>query len=156
MDGKQLNRLLGDVVAIVPRDLNFTRIEGLVNFGVSNNAASLNIYAILEDNSDVVRLLNLLAQNVITQDLWHNLAMEFIQFRSNNFENHPDQMRFSIDVLNSKFNVDFKYDVFHDDYSDFTENVYFDYLLRGYVPDSDFIKSEVNKALAFHDEPLLN
>lgn len=147
---KQLNNLLNKTISLVD-DLSMTeKLKGLVNYDLDACSASLNIYAI--SITEKIRLLDLSLKNPKMENLWDDLLTDFIDFGLDNFKKYPDQMFFEIDCTTGHFNIDFKQDIFHEDYSSLNESLLFDYHITGKVPNNDFIRKELNKALIFHDE----
>lgn len=147
---KQLNDLLLNTLSLVDKMPMTRKIKGVANFDLNSRSVSLNIYAISDTKK--VRLLGASLKDSELEDIWDNLMDDYLNFGLENFEKYPDQMFLDINCDTGHFDVSFQYDVFHDNYSSLNESLLFDYHITNKVPDSIFIKEELNKALLFHNE----
>ena len=147
---RQLTKLLQNTLEIAKLAGDYEKVKGVANYDLESNSVSLNIYAI--NKEEKVRLIDLRKDNAVLSSKWSDLSIDYIMFGLDNFNKYPDQMFFEIDCITGHFNIDFKQDIFHEDYSSLNESALFDYHITGKVPNNDFMRKELNKALIFHDE----
>lgn len=142
--------LMKTTIRTIASEKEYIAIKGVANYDLIASSVSLNIYAIMENQS--IRLLDLIEDDSQLEQKWNTLARKYIDFGLNSLNCFPDQMFFEIDCNSGQFDVSFRRNVFHENYTSLDESVLFDYHCTNKVPESKFLRKILNKALIYHNE----